>query len=66
VVAAELGRGLTLPAEGPVPAELAARAGELPPVPERVELVDVRRPALVVPALLDEIADPGTGSGAVR
>jgi hypothetical protein len=36
----------------------------LPPVSEPVVLVEVRRLALVVLALLDEIADPGPGSGA--
>jgi hypothetical protein len=62
--AAELGRALALLTEGPVPAELAARVAELPPVSEPVVLVEVRRLALVVLALLDEIADPGPGSGA--
>jgi hypothetical protein len=64
--AAELGRALALLTEEPVSAELAARVAELPPVSEPVVLVEVRRLALVVLALLDEIADPGSGSGAVR
>jgi hypothetical protein len=63
-LAAELGRGLTLLAEAPVPPELATRAAELPPVSGFVELVDVRRLALVVLALLDEIADPAPAADA--